>query len=108
MLISNNFNRFYRAIIQEVRDKLYNVCGDKEAYKEVTANAVADALKMQNENYPRDENGNLLSTAKVTSKELTEHLEFIRVFCGERGITLNVDDEEWEREMKKHRWISVG
>jgi len=103
MLISQNFNRFYRAIIKEVRDKLYALAEDKEAYKEVTPTSVADALKMQNENYPVGEDGVKISTAKITSKELTNHLEFIRLFCSERGITLNVDDEAWNREMSKHR-----
>ena len=60
-------------------------------------NKFKDALKHLNPNYPVDEKGDKISTTKISSKHLVEHIDFIVKWAGEYGITPQIINDEWER-----------
>jgi len=105
MQISRNFNRFYHSLIREFyfkSPKRLKVEGIGVLYtRAFTINGFKQILKMINLDYPRDENGDTLSTRDVSSKALTEHIEFIFKLAGENGIELDVIKQEWELILRR-------
>lgn len=99
MLITIQHNRFFRAVVKEFRNQLVAPYQDDIEAQKITANHVKDLLANQNENYPRTELGFIISTTKITPKELNQHIEWIFKTGGERGYTFLSVEEEWQRIM---------
>lgn len=99
MRITPNFNRFYHgAVLGDLYRQMVErraICISFERFK--------GALKYANKDYPRTADGELASTKDVSSAALTQHLEWVRVWAAEYGMTLTVDDEEWERIAREIR-----
>ena len=60
-------------------------------------------LKLADVNYPRGADTYPISTTKLTSKQVTEHEEFIRLVAANNGFSLSVDDEEWNRLINSYK-----
>lgn len=91
MIISNQQNRFLRAIIKEFRDQL--IKGVEEGEK-ITPSAVKTMLTYKFFGDP-------LSFAKIDSKQATNFAEFIFAEGGQRGFTFSKNEEEWERLLEQ-------
>ena len=96
MRISSSFSRFYLgAILGDLYEQMIQrkrIIMSLDKFK--------DALKYANKDYPRYANTNdTVSTKDINSKDLTDHLEWIRRYASHYGLTLKTDDEEWERMM---------
>ncbi len=66
--------------------------------RNVEFSAVYQFLKLVNPNYPKDETGlTPLSTTKLDSKTMTEHIHWIERWAGLNGIELQYIRDEWDR-----------
>ena len=66
--------------------------------RNVEFKAVYHFLKLVNPNYPKDETGlTPLSTTKLDSKTMTEHIHWIERWAGLNGIELQYIRDEWDR-----------
>lgn len=99
MRITPNFNRFYHgAILGDLYRQMQarkSICITFEKFK--------DALKYANKEYPRTEGGDIVSTKEISSADLTAHLEWVRAWAANYGLTLSVDEEEWSRVIESIR-----
>jgi len=97
MRITHNFSRLYHgAFLKDLYDQMV---GAKRII--ISFDKFKQALKYANKNYPRYNNtSDLVSTADISSKDLCNHLEWIRRYASEYGISLKIDDDEWERIME--------
>lgn len=57
-------------------------------------------LKIFDIKYPKHENGEPYSFAKVNSKVLTDHLEYYRLVLAHNGTCFKSDDDEWNRTIE--------
>jgi len=114
MNISSNFNRFYhRAVLTE----LYRKCGtlkfslwvDNETggvfefIKGEHFNDMDDLkqiLKNMNVDYEVNEDEKV-STSKIDSKSLMQHIEFVINLAGENNIEFGFIQDEWDRLLKQ-------
>lgn len=97
MKISTNFARLYwGAIIGDVQRNLDTLVwnGIKFNLKVMDKEALHKLFKIITFNGEK-------SLAEMTSKEVVDYLEEIRVLLGENSYTLKIDDEERERLIKK-------
>ena len=110
MNISSNFNRFYhRAVLTE----LYRRCGTLkfrlwideqtggvfEFVKGEHFNDMDDLkqlLKNMNLDYEIDDDEKM-STSKIDSKSLMQHIDFVIAIAGENNISFGFIEDEWER-----------
>ena len=109
MKISSNFNRLYHALLKECKTlKLLRVDFGDDTYqfrpRAIGDNSFKQLMKALNEEYPRDEEGKPISTRDITSKELTEHIEWlINVVYANGGKIRHIEEEYkriFEREMR--------
>lgn len=91
MIISNQQNRFLRAIISEFRDQLVK---GVEGGEKATPDAVKTMLTYKFF-------GDVVSFTKITSKEATNFAEFVFAEGGERGFKFSKNEEEWNRLLEK-------
>lgn len=114
-MITSNFNRFYHALLNEAYQKARqisfrewkdtNTGGCLIFYKHEDYEDMDDLkqiFKLMNINYSVD-GDKKLSTAKINSKALCEHIIWITKILNENGITFKHDDEEWERILNNAR-----
>lgn len=70
--------------------------------RNVDDKAVYQFLKLTNPNYPKDESMiTPLSTTKIDSKAMTEHITWIERWAGLNGIEMPYIAEEWEQLLKE-------
>ena len=101
MRITEQFRRFYfGAIIGDIYEQMVQ----RKRIK-MTSQKLRYALRELDPKYPRYDGdvlkspfaGTPVSLTDISSKHLTDHLEFIRLWASSYGVTLKIDDEEWER-----------
>jgi hypothetical protein len=90
-----NQNNFYHAVIADVHKQALekHVTVEKKDY-------LRNGLKEIDLNYPIKD-GEPISSAKLTTKEMVEHIEFIIMFLGQFDICPKFVTDDWER-IKKH------
>ena len=113
-LISSNFNRFYHSA---VLTELFKKCGtlkfrlwiDSETggvfefVKGEHFNDMDDLkllLKNMNLDYAVD-GDEKLSTTKIDSKALMQHIDFVIALAGENNISFGFIENEWERLLRE-------
>lgn len=84
-------NRFYFSVIADVHKKAV-----AKHLSVTNSEFLRIGLKELDENYPK-EDGKPISSAMLTTKEMVDHVEFIRQFMLAHDITITWDDLEWER-----------
>ncbi len=99
MRITSNFNRLYHsAFLNDLHKQMI------QAKKiRMTFAKFKDILKELNPDYPVDEKGNKISTTKISSKALIQHIDFIVSWAGGYGVTPTIINDEWERLMQGAR-----
>ncbi len=102
MKISGNFNRLYHKVIREFKDlEVATIDFMGEDFKMRTTllsyNSVKQLLKQLDENYPKNKDGIGISTIDITSKELTQHLEWIINVIYQNGGKVDIIEEEFKR-----------
>lgn len=97
MKITSEFNRLYHgAFLKDLYDQMmFKHCLAMSFYK------FKQAIKHANKEYPRyTGTDDTVSTKDIRSKDLVNHLEWIRLYASEYGFTLTIDDEAWNRMME--------
>ena len=98
MCISNEFNRFYHALLNDIYTQ---VLSKADVQLVLTFERFKKMLKYLDKHYPRY-NGttDLVSIRDIRSKDLVAHIEFIIKWAGEYGISPQIVEDEWERVMQ--------
>ena len=107
MQLSSAYNRFIHGVVyKELHSiqKPIKVFDGKFIFRPsgLTYNSVKQLLKHLDLNYPREGN-KVKSITKLTTQEMSEHLEFITLLLGENGITQKHIEEEFKRLMEVHK-----
>jgi len=110
-MITSNFNRFYYALLNEAYHKLRQVSfrewksdqdgGTLTFYKHedyTDMQELKEIFKLMNLDYAVD-GDKKISTAKINSKALCQHIVWITKILNENGHTFDYDDAEWDRIM---------
>lgn len=114
MTISNRFNRFYHSAVlkdafDQARELQFREWKDADTggaltfYKNEDYYDIDDLkqiFKLMNINYPIDDESKV-GTANITSKELSDHIEWVIKIMGQNGIELEFIREEWERTLRE-------
>jgi len=93
MIISNHFNRFYRALVKDAHIQLV-----AQTDLVITVEKFTDSLKFANMDYPLNaDKTDFISVAHIGNKEMLQHVEFIVAWMGERGMSPQFVEDDWER-----------
>ena len=113
MKISSNFNRLYwKTVITDIKNNLdkpiemnHHLFGYiKVNIKRLSKDSIHQIFK-QLTNYPKNEDYKAKSLTEITSKDLVNHIEEIKVIMLDNGFTFNADELSWNRlieEAKKY------
>lgn len=96
MKISQNFSRLYwGAIISDIEKNMEQLTWNGIVFnlKYLDKEAIHNLFKIIT--FRGDK-----SLTEMSSKEVVEYLEDIRLLLGENGYTLEIDSEEWDRLIK--------
>jgi hypothetical protein len=85
MLIAKEQNRFYNAMLNDIRPSLYPDMGSKE---------FRTKIKDLDPEFPLDEDGNKKSMRDVTEPEWKTHVMFIKRMAIKRGVIVSSFSEE--------------
>ena len=113
MKISTKFQKFFFGVIckelktQASKPMRYQNPFNQEWFlidlSKVSSEGVYQLLKLINPSYPKL-NGLLpASTTVLSSKHLTQHIQWIERWASENGITLGHIEEEWEQLIKESK-----
>lgn len=109
MLLSTHFNRFYHGVILKeivAIDKPLRFYNRVEVnFSNLRLDTSKQLLKLLNLDYPRDSQGDAISTRDIEPKELCGHIEFCIAILGENGYTFSFIEEEWARLLKQSEGI---
>ena len=98
MKISIQFNRFiFGVVLEQIRD-VDEIIIDEPRFafrpRTIKKESLRNLLKYLDLNYPRNDVGEPFSYTKLTSKEMSDHLEFIVKSCNGNMKYIN---DEWNR-----------
>lgn len=110
MLISTHFQKFFFGVVcPQLKEKAiyplrYQHPLTKDWYlidlSKISDDGIYQLLKLVNPNYPKL-NGLLPASTKVlTSKHLTEHIQWVERWAAENGIELPYIVDEWQRVLE--------
>jgi PDZ domain-containing secreted protein len=109
MLISHRFNRFFFGVVCKEIKKLppmkIRFMGEWSMinFRQVKSSSIYQILKQLNKNYPLEDDGIKLSTTKMTSKQMTEHIQWIERVVSWNGHTFDYVSQEWERLLEEYK-----
>jgi hypothetical protein len=109
MIISHKFNKFFHGVVCKEIKKLppmkIRFMGEWSMinFRQVKSTSIYQILKQLNKNYPLDEDGTKLSTTKMTSKQMTEHIQWIERVVSWNGHTFDYVSQEWERLLEEYK-----
>lgn len=98
MKITNSFLNFYwGAIISDIQTNLDEIVWNNIRFnlKILDKESIHELLKIITFNN--------ISLSEMTSKEVVNYLEKIRILLGENAFTLKIDEFEWERVINNIR-----
>ena len=72
-------------------------------FRQVKSSSIYQILKQLNKNYPLDEDNTKLSTTKMTSKQMTEHIQWIERVVAFNGLCFDYVTSEWERLLQEYK-----
>jgi len=105
MKISVNFNRlFWGIIITDIKNNLkhpielnHKVWGNiRVDLSKLSKDSIHQLLK-QLTNFPKDNDGKAKSLTEISSKELVNHIDLIKLMMNKNGFTFKSDEKEWAR-----------
>lgn len=112
MKISNHFNRFYHGVIlKEMRDltvkdeKFLSIATNIKfrgvnfvfCPARISLETLKQLLKGINLHYPKNALSEPISTAKISNKDLMQHIEFCIRLLANNGISYKFIEDEWNR-----------
>ena len=105
MIVNNQFNRyFWGLVINDIKVNLkypiklnHKVFGYVQVdLKQLSKDSIHQLLK-QLTNFPKDSDGKAKSLTEISSKDLVNHIELIKVMMNQNGFTFRADEQEWDR-----------
>jgi len=96
-----NQNRFYYSIIKDVHQQAL-----AEHLTVEDSEFLRDGLKKNDPDYPRVDD-KPISSAKLDTKQMVDHIEFIIEYLGQFGICPQFVTDEWER-LKARAYFNKG
>ena len=105
MVISSSFNRlFCGTIINDIKVNLkYPIKLNHKVFgyiqidlRRLSKDSIHQLLK-QLTNFPKDLEGNAKSLTEISSKDLVNHIELIKVMMNQNGFTFKADNKDWAR-----------
>lgn len=72
-------------------------------FRNVKSASIYQILKQLNKNYPLDKDGKKLSTKEMTSKQMTDHIQWIERVVSWNGHTFDYVTREWQRLIESTR-----
>lgn len=109
MLISHRFQKFFFGVVCKEIKKLppmkIRFMGEWSMinFRQVKSSSIYQILKQLNKNYPLDEDKTKLSTTKMTSKQMTDHIQWIERVVSWNGHTFDYITIEWERLLQEYK-----
>lgn len=109
MNISHKFQKFFFGVVCKEIKKLppmkIRFMGEWSMinFRQVKSSSIYQILKQLNKNYPLDEDKTKLSTTKMTSKQMTEHIQWIERVVAFNGHTFDYITIEWERLLQEYK-----
>ena len=108
MNISQNFQAFiFGVVLEDLRRPNIVLKFEEPKFKfrtsQLSKESLRNLLKYLDFAYPRDDKNEPVSYKKLTSKEMTKHIEFIERTAGFSGVELNYIEAEWQRLIKQAR-----
>ncbi len=115
MLVSTHFQKFFFGVVckqlKEAARSPYKyqhpLTGDWYLIdlRNISEDGIYQLLKLINPNYPKLNSLLPASTKVLTSKHMTDHIQWIERWAAENGVELPYIAEEWER-LKKEAGIN--
>lgn len=112
MKISTHFQKFFFGVVcKQLKEKAtyplrYQHPLTKEWYlidlAKVSDENVYQLLKLVNPNYPKLNNLLPASTKVLSSKHLTDHIQWVERWVAENGIEMPYITQEWEKLLKEN------
>ena len=105
MIVNNKFNKyFWGTVINDIKVNLkYPIKLNHKVFgyiqvdlKRLSKNSIHQLLK-QLTNFPKDSDGKAKSLTEISSKDLVNHIELIKVMMNQNGFTFKADEESWAR-----------
>jgi len=97
MRITNEFNKLYHGAF--LNDLFIQMLSEHRLA--MSFDKFKQELKRINDDYPcYNGTQDKVSTRDIRSKDLIQHIEFIRLYASEYGFTLSIDDEAYRRMME--------
>ena len=105
MIVNNQFNRyFWGLVITDIKVNLkypiklnHKVFGYVQVdLKRLSKDSIHQLLK-QLTNFPKDSEGKAKSLTEISSKDLVNHIELIKVMMNQNGFAFKADEESWNR-----------
>lgn len=108
MNISSNFQKFFFGVVCKEIKKLppmkIKFMGEWSMinFRMVKSESIYQILKQLNKNYPLAEDGKKLSTTKLNSKQMTDHILWIERVVSFNGFTFKYVSDEWSRLIEQY------
>lgn len=105
MIVNNQFNKyFWGTVINDIKVNLkYPIKLNHKVYgyvqidlRRLSKDSIHQLLK-QLTNFPKDSEGKAKSLTEISSKDLVNHIELIKVMMNQNGFTFKADEESWAR-----------
>lgn len=105
MIVNNQFNKyFWGTVINDIKVNLkypIKLNHTKWGYVQIdlrrlSKDSIHQLLK-QLTNFPKDSEGKAKSLTEISSKDLVNHIELIKVMLNQNGFTFKADEESWAR-----------
>lgn len=109
MLISQRFQKFFFGVVCKEIKQLppmkirFRGVWSMINFRCVKSKSIYQILKQLNKNYPLDQDGSKLSTTKMTSKQMTEHIQWIERVVAFNGHCFKYVTAEWERLKEQYK-----
>jgi len=109
MIISHRFNKFFFGVVCKEIKKLppmkIRFMGEWSMinFRQVKSTSIYQILKQLNKNYPLEDDGTKLSTTKMTSKQMTDHILWIERVVAFNGHTFDYISLVWLRLLEEYK-----
>ena len=108
MIVNSSFNRyFWGLVITDIKVNLkypiklnHKVFGYVQVdLKRLSKDSIHQLLK-QLTNFPKDSEGKAKSLTEISSKDLVNHIELIKVMMNQNGFAFKADNDEFNRMIR--------
>jgi len=111
MLISTHFQKFFFGVVckqlKELAEAPYKYQHPYSGewflidLRKISDEGIYQLLKLVNPNYPKLNDLLPASTKVISSKQMTEHIQWIERWASQNGVTLSYIADEWQRLLEQ-------